>query len=274
MVKPGGEKLDDANFIKASVPNNILKIAVDGETVEVALPAGIYTDRLQFAEMLQNAINQASQNAEDVVMEIGKGFELNKLIIRSGLKGSASSIQILDPIEKSAKEVLGFSTFQYESGADSTSGELSFQIGANAGQSMSLAISKLTAFTLGITGEGDGYSKEANVTNGISNSPEEFAIDVTTNDNAVKAMSVIDNAITIVSSERSKLGAVQNRLQHTINNLGTASENLTAALSRIEDVDMALEMSNFTKQNIILQAAQAMLAQANQLPQGVLQLLK
>ncbi|MNJ02115.1 putative flagellin YvzB [compost metagenome] len=70
------------------------------------------------------------------------------------------------------------------------------------------------------------------------------------------------------------MGAVQNRLEHTINNLQTASENLTAAESRIRDVDMAKEMMDFTKNNILSQAAQAMLAQANQQPQGVLQLLR
>lgn len=274
LVKPDGKALDDANFIKGAVPNNLLRITVDGETVDVSLPEGIYTNRQQFAEMLQNAINQATHMANDVAVEVGTGFELNKLIIRSGLKGSASSIKIEDISERSAKDVLGFSDYEYESGSDSSVGELKFQIGANAGHSMSLSISKLNASSLGITGSGQGYSSAANVTNGINGSLEEYALDLTTNGNAVNAVTIIDNAITMVSSERSKLGAVQNRLQHTINNLGTASENLTAALSRIEDVDMAMEMSNFTKQNIILQAAQAMLAQANQLPQGVLQLLK
>lgn len=74
--------------------------------------------------------------------------------------------------------------------------------------------------------------------------------------------------------ERAKLGAYQNRLEHTITNLSTSSENLTAAESRIRDVDMAKEMMNYTKNNILMQAATAMLAQANQLPQAVLQLLR
>src|SRR5690625_1420928 len=84
----------------------------------------------------------------------------------------------------------------------------------------------------------------------------------------------IDAAITSVSTQRSYLGAIQNRLEHTINNLGASQENLTAAESRIRDVDMAKEMMEFTKNNILTQAAQAMLAQANQTPQGVLQLLR
>ncbi|MDF2652897.1 MAG: flagellin domain protein, partial [Paenibacillus sp.] len=88
------------------------------------------------------------------------------------------------------------------------------------------------------------------------------------------ALSIINDAIERVSSQRSQLGAFQNRLEHTINNLGTSAENLVASESRIRDVDMAKEMMEFTKNNILSQAAQAMLAQANQQPQGVLQLLR
>jgi flagellin len=84
----------------------------------------------------------------------------------------------------------------------------------------------------------------------------------------------VNTALTNVSTERAKLGAVQNRLEHTIKNLDTGAENLQASESRIRDVDMAKEMMNFTKNNILNQAAQAMLAQANQAPQGVLQLLR
>lgn len=99
-------------------------------------------------------------------------------------------------------------------------------------------------------------------------------IDIANQTNANKAITTIDKAIQNVSAERSKLGAVQNRLEHTINNLGTSSENLTAAESRVRDVDMAKEMMAQTKNSILSQAAQAMLAQANQQPQGVLQLLR
>lgn len=99
-------------------------------------------------------------------------------------------------------------------------------------------------------------------------------IDVSTRTAANSAITQIDTAISTVSSERAKLGAYQNRLEHTINNLGTTSENLTASESRIRDVDMAKEMMEFTKNNILSQAAQAMLAQANQQPQSVLQLLQ
>jgi flagellin len=99
-------------------------------------------------------------------------------------------------------------------------------------------------------------------------------VDVSSQATANTAITKINNAIETVSAERSKLGSYQNRLEHTINNLGTSSENLTAAESRIRDVDMAKEMMNFQKNSILSQAAQAMLAQANQQPQGVLQLLR
>lgn len=166
---------------------------------------------------------------------------------------------------------------------------LSMQIGANMGQSFSVDISDMRAAALGISGNAadeavtdkDGneinaasFTSSESVTDGTNNTKVEFALDVSDHEKASAAVEVINNAIETVSAERSKLGAFQNRLEHTINNLGTSSENLTAAESRIRDVDMAKEMMEFTKQNILSQAAQAMLAQANQMPQGVLQLLR
>lgn len=132
-------------------------------------------------------------------------------------------------------------------------GVFSFQIGANDGQKVELKISNMSTSATGLNLE---------------------AVDVSTVGKAEGAITKIDAAIQQVSSERARLGAVQNRLEYTVDNLGTMSENLTAAESRIRDLDMALEMTNFTKNNIMNQAAQSMLAQANQLPQGVLQLLK
>src|SRR5699024_7119529 len=87
---------------------------------------------------------------------------------------------------------------------------------------------------------------------------------ILTQEAADEAIKTFDDAINQVSAQRAKLGAIQNRLEHTINNLGASSENLTAAESRIRDVDMAKEMMEFTKNNILTQAAQAMLAQSNQ----------
>ncbi len=99
-------------------------------------------------------------------------------------------------------------------------------------------------------------------------------IDVTTEASAAQGISKIKDAIDTVSKVRAKLGATQNRLDHTLNNLETTTENLTDAESRIRDTDMAKEMMQYTKNNILVQSSQAMLAQANQLPQGVLQLLQ
>lgn len=133
---------------------------------------------------------------------------------------------------------------------------LTTQIGANSGQTMQIGISDMRAQALGIK----------NSTGDTLKVDDKYA--------ANAAIATINNAIENVSTQRSSLGAYQNRLEHTINNLGASSENLTAAESRVRDVDMAKEMMNFQKNSILSQAAQAMLAQANQQPQGVLQLLR
>jgi flagellin len=130
-------------------------------------------------------------------------------------------------------------------------GGLNMHIGANEDQTMYISVGDMRSQALGVNG-----------------------IDVTTKAAAESSITTIQNALDDVSSERAKLGAYQNRLEHTINNLGTTSENLSASESRIRDVDMAKEMMEFTKNNILSQAAQAMLAQANQQPQSVLQLLQ
>lgn len=130
------------------------------------------------------------------------------------------------------------------------------QIGANVGQTLNMGIADMSAFAIGVT-----------TATGTS-------LSISTQPSASGAIKLINNAIDKVSTERAKLGAFQNRLEHTINNLDTSAENLQASESRIRDVDMAKEMMNFTKNNILQQAAQAMLAQANQAPQGVLQLLR
>ena len=125
------------------------------------------------------------------------------------------------------------------------------QIGANGGQSSFISMNDMRSRALDID-----------------------EIDVTDKWKASAAIERVNAALTKVSSQRSSLGAAQNRLEHTINNLTTASENLSSAESRIRDVDMAKEMMELTKNNILSQASQAMLAQANQVPQGVLQLLQ
>ncbi|MBD7968942.1 flagellin Hag [Paenibacillus gallinarum] len=147
---------------------------------------------------------------------------------------------------------------------------LSFHIGANGGQNISLTITAMDAATLGVSGAATTNAAATAANAAVTND----GISISTATEADTAIETINSAIQTVSAERSKLGAYQNRLDHTINNLGTTSENLSAAESRIRDVDMAKEMMNQTKNNILAQAAQAMLAQANQQPQGVLQLLR
>lgn len=123
---------------------------------------------------------------------------------------------------------------------------------------------------------GKGSAKLASATKKVSAGTisSTKGINISSQDAASTAIETINSAIKSVSEQRSNLGAIQNRLEHTINNLGTSSENLTAAESRVRDVDMAKEMMNFTKNNVLNQAAQAMLAQANQQPNQVLQLLQ
>lgn len=151
---------------------------------------------------------------------------------------------------------------------------LNFQIGANENQSLTLDISDMRAEALGISTKKETINPQLAVTDGTNNEPIEEALSVLTHEDANRTITTIQEAIDKVSAERSKLGATQNRLEHTINNLATSAENLTAAESRIRDVDMAKELMEQTKNAILSQAAQAMLAQANQLPQGVLQLLR
>lgn len=152
-----------------------------------------------------------------------------------------------------------FSAAKYDGNTLVTSGNsAALQIGANKDTVLSISIGNMSK-----TGLGTGVAGMTDITS-VNVTTEAF------NDN----LAVVDKAIAQVSTQRSQLGAWQNRLEHTINNLQTSSENLTASESRIRDVDMAKEMMEFTKNNILQQAAQAMLAQANQAPQGVLQLLR
>ncbi len=147
--------------------------------------------------------------------------------------------------------------------------KLTFQIGANSGQILELTINSMNADKLGaLEDPEDPDSDLTSLLTVKTDGDNDLA------QNPSEAINVIDGAISMVSAERSKLGAYQNRLEHTINNLNTSAENLTAAESRIRDVDMADEMMEYTKNNILAQAATAMLAQANQAPQSVLQLLR
>ena len=148
-----------------------------------------------------------------------------------------------------------FNTKQVFSQTKDNAVAFTFQIGANSGQTLSVSVSAMD-------GESLLVSKLA-----------EFKLDAT-GKNAGTMISNIDKAIAKVSDQRATLGAVQNRLEHTINNLTATNENLSDANSRIRDVDMAEEMMTFTKSNILSQAATSMLAQANAMPNSVLNLLQ
>jgi len=177
----------------------------------------------------------------DISLTITEGYAYtadgNNVTIQSG---SAKGLEF------TASGATGAATITVDS-----NGGLNMQIGANEGQDMYVSVGDMRAAALGVN-----------------------QLDLSTADKAKSAITTINDAITSVSTERASLGAVQNRLEHSIKNLDTSAENLQAAESRIRDVDMAKEMMEFTKNNILQQAAQAMLAQAQQSPQGVLQLLR
>ncbi len=136
---------------------------------------------------------------------------------------------------------------------DGNATDIKFQVGANNDQKIEVSFGNMTVAGLTLDDIQDQF--------------DDF-------DKATAAIETINDAINTVSTERSKLGAIQNRLEHTIANLDNSAENLTSAESRIRDVNMAKEMSEYSKNNILQQAAQAMLSQANQQPQNVLQLLR
>lgn len=269
-------------------------------------------------------LDMASKNAQDGISLIqtseGALNETHSILQRmSELATQAANdtntdsdrSELQKEMDQLASEVTRISTdteFNTKKLLDGTAKDLTFQIGANEGQTMSLSINKMDSESLKVgttyTANTDGSKlvtadgKEATLVTDGSKGPNGYydtddklvyqadsalaadtkvtkGIDISSSAKAASsALTTIKTAIDTVSSERAKLGAVQNRLEHTINNLGTSSENLTSAESRIRDVDMASEMMEYTKNNILTQASQAMLAQANQQPQQVLQLLK
>ncbi|RTE07906.1 flagellin [Paenibacillus whitsoniae] len=280
-LKSGSEGIDSKITTTTSVTNGVLTnaigatattgstkyngtttagVAVDmqigGQQLQVTMPVATAGDDMAtVAANLQAAIKTAvdARNTANGVTAGQKGY-IDEVVVNATKDGRLEVLSNSGPITFSDRtgttdvQNLGLSQAQTES---SSGGGVTFQIGANRGQTISFGIGDMRSAALGISG-----------------------VDIGSATSASQALDTLDSAIKNVSSQRSKMGAVQNRLEHTINNLQTASENLTAAESRIRDVDMAKEMMDFTKSNILSQAAQAMLAQANQQPQGVLQLLR
>ncbi|WP_144494053.1 flagellin Hag [Bacillus pumilus] len=233
------------------------KNAQDGISL-IQTAEGALTETHSILQRVRELVVQAGNTGTQDGTDLGAiQEEINNLIKEIG--GGTDGNGISDRTEFNGKKLLN---------GDFETDTLTFQIGANKAQKLDVNIKAMSADKIG--------TDPADATKTVS------AIKVT--DFATIAagaaggfndqLDIVDNAIKQVSDQRSKLGAVQNRLEHTINNLGASGENLTAAESRIRDVDMAKEMSEFTKNNILSQASQAMLAQANQQPQNVLQLLR
>lgn len=213
-----------------------------------------------------NGLNQASSNAQDGIslIQTAEGAlnettaiiqRMRQLAVQSrnatNTDKDRNQIQLeVSQLKLEISRIKLTTEFNTQKLLDNSVGSFIFQIGANANQTMKLTI--------------------ASMGNGALNTG---AITVATSGGASQAISTLDGALSIVSAQRANLGAVQNRLEHTVNNLQVASENLTAANSRIRDVDMAKEMASFSKTQILVQAGTAMLAQANQAPQAVLKLL-
>ena len=199
-------------------------------------------------------INKAIQKAADTILKQKVPDETTAVQQTAANIAKNTTVSLSGTLSfdagAAATDVPNVTTTQDPTG---NAGTLMFQIGANGSsdQQVRLGIDDMSSIGIGVS-----------------------AVSVATQDDANAAIDSIDSAINLVSGTRADLGALQNRLEHTVNNLGTTSENLTAAESRIRDVDMAKEMMEMTKNNILTQAAQSMLAQANTQPQGVLQLLQ
>ena len=198
---------------------------------------------------INNAINLYNTGRDDadqlknVTVDVSKD---GRLVVSS----ESGSVSFSDFGTGEAAKKLGLDASATKTAAN---GGMTLQIGANEGQTMNFGIEDMSAAALGVDGG---------------------KVDIASQSGAQKATTTIDAAIKKVSAQRSKLGAVQNRLEHTIANLDTASENTQTSESRIRDTDMAEEMVAYSKNNILLQAGQSMLAQANQSNQGVLSLLQ
>jgi flagellin len=225
-----------------------------------------------------SGLNQASANAQDGISLIqtaeGALNETHSILQRmrqltvqaaNDTNSDDDRAEIQKEVDQLAKELNRIGATTQYNGSNLLDGSFtgkSLQIGANQGQSLTISIADLSGSGLGVAS---------------GNTESATGVDISTSGMTAgqfdAALSTIDAAIKTVSDQRATLGAVQNRLQHTVNNLGVAAENLAASESRIRDTDMAKEMTSFTRSQILQQAGVSMLAQANQAPQSVLKLL-
>lgn len=220
---------------------------------------------IQTAEGALNEVHEMLQRMRELAVQGANG-----IYGQEDLKALADEMkELTEQINKIGKDT----TFNGIPILDGSTEKLRLQIGANENQFIEIDMAEIN-ITIGenkLDIVPEDYFIEPDTSGGEGKfkvkenlSPEKFS----------QAISIYDEAIKNVASYRSKLGAYQNRLEHTIRNVDNTAENLTAAKSRIEDADMALEMSEFVKLNILQQAGTAMLSQANQLPRSVLQLLQ
>ncbi len=222
---------------------------------------------------------QAQRNAQDAIslVQTGEGAlnEVHSMLQRvrdlkvqyaNGTLEAGDKNAISAEVQQLGKEIKDITSKTEFNGISLlTSGTVTFQVGAEAADTITLTKTEMSA-AIGTAGTG-GLDEIIDVGDAASVAAADTAFAALTIDN-------IDEAIKNVSNARSTFGAVQNRLEHRLNNLSTYQENLVASESRIRDVDMASEMVNFTKLGILQQAGTSMLAQANQSPQGVLSLLR
>ena len=212
------------------------------------------------------------QTAEGALTEVHSMLQrIRDLAVQasnSGANGGATGTSVaaiqaeVDQLVDGIDQIANTTKFNGTNLLDGSTASIAFQVGANAGETLTVTLSDMNAAALG-----DG-------TNSVADLKTAGALVFTTGTNASTSIAVVDAAIADVSTFRGKLGANQNRLEHAINNLSVAQENLAASESRIRDTDMAEEMAKFTRSQILQQAGTAMLAQANQVPQSVLSLLR
>lgn len=265
--KPGGTDPEYAGYEQTEVGDAGSSIIIMSEAYGSDQKIEMHCDNQDLCNMLGISNNGVKAYGIDAKASVGGGFSYTAT--------SSGSGDIITVTDSSGFEV----KFQATPGAAATiftdagangsnasivdgtekdicitvldAGPMDLQIGANEGQTMIVRIPRIDTTTLGTK-----------------------SVNVCTEEGAQKAISILDNAITMVTDTRAKLGAYQNRLDHAIANLDVCSENITEALSRIEDVDMAAEMSTYTQKNVLAQAGTAMLAQANERPQTILSLLQ
>ena len=222
------------------------KLNVDGKSIKFA--ANDVADSDKIKAKLEDVLGEKytiTVNANKKDITLTQKVETDKAEFKATLNGAEAGVT-------SVVQTAGVTQRDEEL----SEGKVSVQVGANANQSMSIEIGDMRAEALNIVNDaGKGLSVE-------------------NAEDANKAITAFDAALNSVSSQRANLGAVQNRLEYTISNLDNTAENLTSAESTLRDVDMAKEMMEYSKNNILNQAAQAMISQANQQPQNVLQLLR